>query len=674
MDSTDQDIRTIEVEFLRPGPPHNQLLSPLTQYLAVCGDAGAGTVSMPFEQAEFNRMLAEMRYPDDDEQDQTPRLATLRTVGAALGEVLGGVPGLIGALTDHPGLMAINNLRIVSSASELAMLPFELAKVPAAAGRPSNEWLSLRPGTPVCMTRRERSVLPSRRPWIGGRPKVLFIVGLEIDEKLEDRHRAVLDEHLAPWRQGDASDWEYEPLVQLGGRSERPSTIAEIRRALLDEGITLVHVLAHGAESETSEGDRVGLLLEGARPEVAGVSDDPIADVVTGERLASVLRSLPTDARAPSTFVIASCDSAYQADALVPGGSLARALHVAGVPLVIASQFPLTFEGSVLMSKMLYGDLFWGEHPFAVLARVRAELHAEMSFTHDWASLVVYEALPEGMPEQLERVMYERTAAALRAALDDYTARSDTLSSGEFELADVDARDRARDAAARVLDRLPTSAAYEIDRMSLRATFHKRIALVQFESAWKDLLELNAQEDPDYWHDSPDLATPREHLTEARKLYRRAAECFLQSKVASAGANLHWMMTQAICLDRAFGEEPKAGSWAVARRAAELDLVADDPNDRLWAYSSLAELELLRVFEDDGETPSDEFVNELVQRSALGSNYVAAATKRQFERYVGLFHDWHEHYAPEESKKSRDGWKAAVAQAEAMLQILRTAV
>jgi hypothetical protein len=37
-------VRLVNVEFLRPGPPQNELLSPLTQYLAVCGDAGAGVL------------------------------------------------------------------------------------------------------------------------------------------------------------------------------------------------------------------------------------------------------------------------------------------------------------------------------------------------------------------------------------------------------------------------------------------------------------------------------------------------------------------------------------------------------------------------------------------------------------------------------------------------------
>ena len=32
----------------------------------------------------------------------------------------------------------------------------------------------------------------------------------------------------------------------------------------------------------------------------------------------------------------------------------------AGVPLVVASQFPLTIEGSVTLTRALYSDLFWG--------------------------------------------------------------------------------------------------------------------------------------------------------------------------------------------------------------------------------------------------------------------------------------------------------------------------
>ena len=51
----------------------------------------------------------------------------------------------------------------------------------------------------------------------------------------------------------------------------------------------------------------------------------------------------------------------------------------------------------------LYKGLLWGEQPAAAAAAMRAELHARYtSRWHDWASLVVYEALPQALDEQLD--------------------------------------------------------------------------------------------------------------------------------------------------------------------------------------------------------------------------------------------------------------------------------
>ena len=46
-------MRTITLELLRHGPAHNQLLSPLTQYLALCENHSAVTVHVPFEHNQF---------------------------------------------------------------------------------------------------------------------------------------------------------------------------------------------------------------------------------------------------------------------------------------------------------------------------------------------------------------------------------------------------------------------------------------------------------------------------------------------------------------------------------------------------------------------------------------------------------------------------------------------
>src|SRR5215203_2805792 len=129
--SEEIQIRLVHVEFLRSGPPHNQLLSPLTQYLAIAGNGVAGVVSVPYEQAEFERRLKQLRYETGDAED---RQAMLHATGVEMGKVLGAVPGLPGALAPVPNQPGeLIQLRITLSASELAMLPFELAKVPVSA-------------------------------------------------------------------------------------------------------------------------------------------------------------------------------------------------------------------------------------------------------------------------------------------------------------------------------------------------------------------------------------------------------------------------------------------------------------------------------------------------------------------------------------------------------------
>ena len=74
------------------------------------------------------------------------------------------------------------------------------------------------------------------------------------------------------------------------------------------EGVSAVHILAHGAESDTSEGERFGILLKGVRGQDG--------DIVTGVRFASILRSLPDRSSLPSVIVAESVTG-------VPGATLA---------------------------------------------------------------------------------------------------------------------------------------------------------------------------------------------------------------------------------------------------------------------------------------------------------------------------------------------------------------
>src|SRR4029079_1758951 len=101
-------IRRVNIEFLRPGPSHNQLLSPYTQYLAVCNDAGAAAETVPYEQRVFERRLKELRYETGDQND---RLDMLHEIGRDMGRILESVLGFTGAVTTDGTAATLVHLR-----------------------------------------------------------------------------------------------------------------------------------------------------------------------------------------------------------------------------------------------------------------------------------------------------------------------------------------------------------------------------------------------------------------------------------------------------------------------------------------------------------------------------------------------------------------------------------
>ena len=508
-----QLIRTITVEFLRKGPPHNQLLSPLTEYLGICGDAGAGAVSIPYEQAAYNAVLDELRYVDFDEQDQAPRQRALRTLGRDIGEILGAVPGFSGLLSENGYCEPLLNLRIVASASELARLPFELAKMPSGSGRSTNDWLALQSAIPVCITRRSRMVQTHNATWRQDpRPRVLYIIGLDIGEELARRHREALMDALAPWDtiRVDGEVYSEHCLVEMGPFRGAQPTVEAIRKEL-ESGYSYVHILAHGAESQNAEALTYGLYLPGAEPSSGGSragSGVELSDVLTGDRFASMLSSIPRDAR-PSVVFTATCDSGNQGNVLVPGSNFAQAVHEAGVPLVIASQFPLTTDGSVTLTRALYEDFFWGGEPLPTLMRARAKLYADYGDTHDWASVVVYDGMPDDLRIQALACRYERAKRALSHAQDVLMG---VTKPNEVKFDDPLAL------TERALARLPSIGGYERESEGLVASHAK---LQATESYCKGKTEVDPVRKRRLFTQA------RAYLEQARRHYHAAARGFL---------------------------------------------------------------------------------------------------------------------------------------------------
>ena len=90
------DIRNVELELLRSGPAHNQLLSPLTPYLALCGADGPVSVHLPFEHRPAAEPAERLRYERRRRGDRRRRSARPRysELGAAIGRLLGAIPAL----------------------------------------------------------------------------------------------------------------------------------------------------------------------------------------------------------------------------------------------------------------------------------------------------------------------------------------------------------------------------------------------------------------------------------------------------------------------------------------------------------------------------------------------------------------------------------------------------
>lgn len=394
-----REFRPVTLELVRPGPAHNQLLSPLTPYLALCDDHPAEIIHFPFEHAELLRELDALRYTREGWQHAAERLTRKLT------DVLLGITSLTRALVpcDDEGI----ELRLLLSATELALLPFELVTGPTTD-------LCLVPMVVVRRARREvvrTFELPYRARILlaasgAGGPVPLPQVALAVREAME------------PWTRHDGMRL-FRDTCTIVTNATVTSIGAELTRGQRDQRpYTHVLVLAHGREqpAERWEQARVGLALDGATASAP-------ADLVDGQRLAVVLQ---TDGRAPSVVVLLTCEGGSPGGVLTPGGSVAHALHDAGIPMVVASQFPLTFGAATQATRTLLRSLQWGRVPAKALLQARAELYSAVRRDavggHDWASIVCYAVRDSDSNRRQHAVRYwsnKRALDALMACIDD---------------------------------------------------------------------------------------------------------------------------------------------------------------------------------------------------------------------------------------------------------------
>ena len=623
------EIRTVTVELLRAGPRHNQLVSPLTQYLGICGNSHAGRVTLPYEHSDLELRLQELRYCVFDRDDQARSVRVLEQTGRDVAKILAAVPGLSGNMScEEEQTGTLTNLRIVISASELAMIPFEASKIPSDEGSIAS-WLALQARSPICITRHIRSVSAEGIVW-PDRPRILFIAGPDTDRPFEE-HKRVLLKVTGPWCK-DATAIP-EQLVIL--KDPSLATVANELHAAARAGkdFTHVHILAHGVR--TDEDDRyspVGLYL----------NENEGEGVIGGGRLASTLAvTTERGVNRPVVVTLASCDSGHNPDVRTTDASVAHHLHDQGIPLVVASQFPLSVEGSVLFTEMFYHGQLRGKHPLVSLYKVRLELHSRMEpDTHDWASLVVYEAFPSNLISQLEELRYRQARRALYLVLDRLEELAVKVQDGHLPPGEPDIETRFENAIKDVeaaSNDLPNTGSYALDCAGLRASAEKRIALADFRV-------VKAPGVPEDWREKR-LGKSLRRMQRARDKYWIAAKWFIQPSVDTVQrkGNLHWVLGQVLSLDVLLGRPLDPALRMSASFAAKVDLDSPDEGKRAWAHVSLCELALLRL-SDSNLSPDqrEHYAGEslvharrFLELLGRGSEQ-AFKTSRQFQRYV----DW----------------------------------
>jgi hypothetical protein len=617
------ETQTASFEVLRLGPPYNQLLSPLTQYIAQSGNYEVRDFRVPWEHKDFLDLLAGLRYR---ESHAGRRDDSLEKLGGALGEMLDRVPGVVKAVNCADGRTLLN-LEVVVSAGELAQLPFEAAHRPnSCAG--AQTWLSIQGDRRVAITRRVRTVSTDRLRW-PTRPRILMVAAQPGSLTVPLRsHVKALSDAVQPFvRRGD-NDTEYLKEVSKVLKVLPAASMEQIRDtcATADPPFTNVHVLAHGAPTTSGS---YGLLLEKSTGQ----------ETVSGDRFAAALRDRNGDL--PAIVTVAACDSGNVGDVVYSGASFAHELHQAQIPFVVASQLPLTFKGSERMVRSLYEPLLWGQDPRPALYGLRQQLFALDSVkSHDWASIVCYAALPSRFDAELDKTRYQQAKKASSAALD----RFDTAIEGGRE----DDFSEALEAVDRAMRHMPKSPAYTTEVLGRQGAAEKR----KSEAYSKRARSAKKAADRDTHHHKM-----LDHLAQASRFYRNAADEAMRAGTDTAvfKVQIHWVLAQHLALEVCLGNALDEDKWVVAKESARVYL--DDPAERTWANGTLAELYMLRPTEYRDASLA---AAQLVTDHTTPEDFERYSTVRQFRRYVDWWGGADFKKALKLKSKTRDEWDTLI--------------
>jgi hypothetical protein len=593
-------MRSQLIEYLRFSELETGMLRKDDRYLVVKGNEPVREITIPVGHADFMRRLKKLRY--GARIDQSERREAIDTLSGYVTAVLG--------TQDAPTEPL--QIDLVANAAELSALPFELAV--DAEGRPA--FATSDP--PLVLTRRIRQRGRTSPPAWATEPRILFVsaspAGAGLPVPFHD-HQDALYAALEPWVEplhvsAEARSYPNHKKVLTKLRNASLDAIRAVGVRALDEGkpYTHLHILAHGCPIGDGWDERFGLALHTA--DGAGV------DEVSPEELCAAIEPF---ADRLGMVTLAVCDGGNQANSVAGGASVAHLLHRSGIEVVVASQFPLTFDGSTLFTRTFYSGVLSGQDVRHTLHRVRSELYDRgADVGHDWASLVAYVQLAPDYEDRLLGVQLRAELASLRTAqrwFDDLHEHG-IEDPSEYERVGARLQERITNLQRLLAEHRGTHGVgtYE-EHLGLLGSAEKRLAELWFRRA-------RLGGDPAQWKDSS-----RQALERSRGWYRRSSVRNLSH---------HWTGVQYLCLEAVLnGRIADTGLWHAFRKAADID--SDEQPDDPWPCGSLAELYLLAPLAgvSDMLDEAKAELAELIRRAhELDGEFPIESTERQLRRYV----------------------------------------
>lgn len=590
------------IEFFRFGKLDTGILRAEDQYLVTNGNRPVRLVQIPIDHVRFIHLLDQLRYGKDIEE--STRLKALDELSRIVTKVLGKPRQLTKPV----------QIDLVTNAAELSALPFELAL--NSAGR--SVFATSDP--PLVLTRRVRRESHGRRPEWWSEPRILFAVASPAGAGAAvpvDEHRQALRDALKPWIEPLRLD--NVPEVLQGDKK----VLSTVEKASLEtiraagakakangRPFTHLHILAHGCLIGKDLEARFGLALHG--------SDGGMVQV-TPEQLYAAIKGFADDL---TVVTLAVCDGGNQANSIAGGASVAHALHSSGIEVVVGSQFPLTFPGSIEFTRTFYRKLLCGQDVRDALHQARSDLYQLEDVGHDWASLVGYVQLPEDYMDRLRTVQLRAELASLRTV----QKWSDDLK--EHGIRDPEAYEEV---AGRLQERITNLKQLLESNGDQPGSGNKEENLGLLGSAEKRLGELCFERAALGDHPARWVREAKNALSQAHARYKESA---------IGNLSHHWTGVQYLSLEAVLtGHIERIGHWHAFREAAETDTSHPDKQERLWALGSLAELYLLAplVGEESRLDDAGKQLAELVAR-ARKYRYIfpIESTERQLKRYV----DW----------------------------------